>query len=261
MIDAGGIGHKSGRELSEADLREFYEREYLEKFPLHPEHADDKLAKLLRVITGMAGGRVRSILDVGCGSGEVLRKLSRAIGADAVGLDLAHSILRFARTLGDMGGELCLLQGSAEGLPFRDAQFDLVVFTDVIEHLLDPLRALREARRVTRWGVTVIVPIHGALDALSRWYWLHRSGQPVPFSEYGHLRDYMYGSFRTQAAAAGLRVAAFDFSPHPYDLPAGASWKRRAFSVVHNAVLRATGRWPTLGRSLVFGEGTFLLVR
>lgn len=251
----------SGRELTESDLREFYEQEYLEKYPLHPEHADDKVAKLLRILPESDRRRIRSILDMGCGSGEVLRKLSRAIDAEGIGLDLAHSILRFAQTLRGVGAEPLLLQGSAEGLPFRDAQVDLVVITDVIEHLLNPLEALREARRVTRWGVTVIVPIHGAIDELSRWYWLHRSGQPIPFSEYGHLRDYTYRAFRAQAAAAGLRVAAFDFSPHPYELPAEASWKRRAVSAVHNAVLRATGRWPTLGRSLVFGEGTFLLVR
>ena len=40
------------------------------------------------------------------------------------------------------------VQGDAHNLPFKDKVFDVVVMADVIEHLVNPLQALREARRV-----------------------------------------------------------------------------------------------------------------
>jgi SAM-dependent methyltransferase len=84
------------------------------------------------------------ILDVGCGNGWMLGEVGRRFGiplCQRVGIDLD------ARNVAD---RCTFLLGSAEQLPFADAAFDLVLLTEVIEHLQDSDRALGEIARIVK---------------------------------------------------------------------------------------------------------------
>lgn len=67
------------------------------------------------------------------------------------------------------------VSGDAHQLPFRSRSFDTVMLLEVLEHLPEPHRALREASRVAKVGGTVIVsvpflyPIHDAPQDFRRW--------------------------------------------------------------------------------------------
>jgi hypothetical protein len=67
-------------------------------------------------------------------------------------------------------------RGSAEALPFEAESFDVVVLEQVLEHLADPARGLREARRVLRTGGIVCVGVPDAARYAERrffdYYWL-----------------------------------------------------------------------------------------
>src|SRR6185437_16082071 len=87
------------------------------------------------------------ILDVGCGTGAMLKWLGRFPGAKIVGLDYSADALKFCQGVPGRA----LVQGSALELPFPDRSFDLVVSTDVLQHLPNPdgdRVALRESLRV-----------------------------------------------------------------------------------------------------------------
>lgn len=87
-----------------------------------------------------------SILDVGTGTGSNLRML-RELGFDRVlGLDRSREAARFCADKGLGPVEL----GDVQALPFPDRHFDLVLATDIIEHVDDDLLALRELRRVLK---------------------------------------------------------------------------------------------------------------
>ncbi len=90
--------------------------------------------------------RVR-ILDIGCGTGRLLKLLgTRFPQVDLTGLDLAENMLRQAAER--LPSSVCLVQGDAEQLPFADASFDLVVSSSTFQWL-DPLAAcFNEVRRV-----------------------------------------------------------------------------------------------------------------
>ena len=99
------------------------------------------------------------ILDVGCGSGLMMKRLSetgKVFGIDADQGSLAHCK--------DIGFER-LCRGDATGLPFGPDRFALVIASDLIEHCDDDSAVLDELFRVTRRGGRLLVSVP-AYDAL-----------------------------------------------------------------------------------------------
>jgi ubiquinone/menaquinone biosynthesis C-methylase UbiE len=94
------------------------------------------------------------LLEIGCGVGAVLAVLGEEFpGIDLTGVDIEARQLEFARThLAEAGLKATLMQADALALPFDDQSFDHVWMMWFLEHLADPVAALREARRVLTPG-------------------------------------------------------------------------------------------------------------
>ncbi|MBK9163553.1 MAG: methyltransferase domain-containing protein [Acidobacteria bacterium] len=104
-----------------------------------------------------------SLLDVGCGSGELLRyaaEFARAKGINArlAGLDLNPISARISAKSTLDFPEIAVTQGDAFQLPFADGEFDYAISSLFFHHLTDEQipQALGEMRRVARRGVFVI---------------------------------------------------------------------------------------------------------
>jgi ubiquinone/menaquinone biosynthesis C-methylase UbiE len=100
------------------------------------------------------------LLDVGCGTGEVVRELARRVGSTGrvVGVDKSETMIREARRR-DEGASLPseYRLGDAHHLDFPDRAFDGCRAERLFIHLDDPLRALSEMCRVTRPGGRIVV--------------------------------------------------------------------------------------------------------
>nr|WP_225753784.1 methyltransferase domain-containing protein [Actinotalea sp. Marseille-Q4924] len=111
------------------------------------------------------------VLDVGCGPGSITVDLARAVSpGEVVGVDRARAAVDLTR---DAAGAADLPNLSAEvadvlDLPFDDASFDVVHAHQVLQHVPDPVAALREMRRVTRPGG--VVAVRDADYAATTWY-------------------------------------------------------------------------------------------
>lgn len=89
--------------------------------------------------------RPESVLDAGCGEGEMLRRGALPPGVRPVLLDRNP----------DSAAQLL---GSVTALPFASRSFDVVTCLEVLEHLEDPASAVRELARVARRAIVVSVP-------------------------------------------------------------------------------------------------------
>jgi ubiquinone/menaquinone biosynthesis C-methylase UbiE len=119
------------------------------------------------------------LLEVGCGVGAVLAVLGQEYpGIELTGIDIEPRQLEFARGhLRRSGVEATLIEADATALPYADASFDHVWTMWLLEHLAEPVAALREARRVlvpggritaieVDYGTCFANPSTPALDAL-----------------------------------------------------------------------------------------------
>lgn len=85
------------------------------------------------------------VLDIGCNDGSFAKLLSDKRSCDVTGIDVSQKLVTAGREKG-----LNLLVADAEKLPFQDKTFDYVVCMEVLPHLFDPSKALKEIRRVLK---------------------------------------------------------------------------------------------------------------
>ncbi|TQV81647.1 class I SAM-dependent methyltransferase [Denitrobaculum tricleocarpae] len=118
------------------------------------KHAPRKHTAVMR---GTLPLKEQRVLDVGCGSGGLVRFMTRE-GARVTGLDTSEKQLARARDA-DGAGDEDYISGVAEDLPFEAGIFDAVVFFNSLHHV--PVEhqatALREALRVLRSGGEIYV--------------------------------------------------------------------------------------------------------
>lgn len=107
----------------------------------------------------VVGPRTATILDVGCGTGEMAATLMRR-GYGVWGVDIAEAMIRHAR--GRCGSDRFRV-GDIEHLPFRNDSFDAVVCLGVVEYLDIDEQALREMWRVLKPGGRAVVSTPNAI--------------------------------------------------------------------------------------------------
>ncbi len=103
-----------------------------------------------RVRGAVAGLAARTVLDAGCGEGEIHRRRVFDPGVAVFSVDLAPSLPE------GIAGRA--VRGSVLALPFSDQSFDAALCLEVLEHLADPAAAVRELGRVTRGALVLSVP-------------------------------------------------------------------------------------------------------
>jgi SAM-dependent methyltransferase len=236
-------------------LRDFYE------IPSVPVRSGQlRTRRLLVLLAGIlrTAERPLRIVDVGCGDGMCTELTARLAGEHhpphhVAGVDWAAAPLKQAAERG-----LTLVRGSLDtGLPFASGSVDVVILSEVVEHLVDPDGGLAELHRVLRPGGHLVL----STPNLAAWFnrgLLLAGIQPI-FSEVslrrvygrpgqvvaGHLRLYTRRALTGFLAGLGftdVRVSGACY----HDVPAPLRPLDRAFRLVPDlaAILMAHARKP-----------------
>lgn len=129
------------------ELESFYNNGYHDEFSKSTmvgcSFAENRYLGLEKLIATylplLADTSSRSLLDVGCGTGDFLEVAQQA-GWNITGTELAKdAVERATQKLGN-----CVLQGDISTLDIPSDSFDLITSYHVIEHLLDPVKKLRQ---------------------------------------------------------------------------------------------------------------------
>jgi len=149
-----------------------------------------------------------SVLDVGCGSGYLLRKAARRASL-AVGVDLDEDRLRAAgngllHAARPSRGLIEFAVADGQRLPFADASFDRIICTETLEHVEDVGQTLGELARVLRPGGRLAVSVpHFACEAV-----LYRLIKDYFRFPGGHRRIFPPQALNQALAQAGLQPYA-----------------------------------------------------
>jgi SAM-dependent methyltransferase len=212
-----------------------------------PERAR-RQARMLAAVLAQRTGAQR-IVDVGCGDGSATHLVSGLSARNTViGVDWSATALARARARG-----LLVVQGGvdASGLPLADGCADVVIMSELIEHLVDTDTAVEEVRRVLRPGGVLLL----STPNLAAWFNRGLVGlgiQPV-FSEVslrgiygrpghevvGHLRLFTRRALVEFLAARGFRCERVLGAPY-HDVPR-----------VLRPLDRSLSRWPSMASILL----------
>jgi len=106
------------------------------------------------------------ILDLGCGAGPVLKKLSK-YKYSLVGVDYSHDMLEHARNnLGEQYKDIPLISSDCEHTPFTDNSFDCVICLGVISYAESIDGALNEIYRILKPGGTLILSYRNEFNSI-----------------------------------------------------------------------------------------------
>lgn len=166
-----------------------YEK-YNSKNPLKRLMVERLNKQIIVQMREMIGNREGKILDAGCGEGYISRLLASSFcNAKITGLEYNVEAIHIAKK---MSPNINFIQGNIMSMPFPDNAFDIVVCTEVLEHLDQPEKALKETLRISMGGVLVTVPNEpwfclGNIVSLKN---LTRFGNPID-----HINHWTYSSF------------------------------------------------------------------
>jgi SAM-dependent methyltransferase len=163
--------------------------------------------------TGIGPGA--RVLDVGCGSGELLAHLAR-LGATPAGIDPAPGMVKLARARVPAAD---VRLGPALPLPWPSGSFDVVTAVNALQFAGDPLDALAELARVTVPGGQVAVAnwaedARNDLDTIEAAVATAAGEDPLPGGDLRHP-----GGLERLLTGAGLTVVAAGLVEVPWEAP------------------------------------------
>jgi SAM-dependent methyltransferase len=238
-------------QLRGSELLRYYGADYFEGFYGHDEDAPRnrlerarerfraraaarRFARTPFTVSRQRPGRV---LDVGCGSGELLAHYAAA-GWEALGVDPSEVAVAAARRRG-----VAVHLGTLDDHPWQSGSFDLVVFSHSLEHIPEPLDALRAARELLAPGGRVAI----AAPNWRCWQrWLFR-GRWFHLDLPRHLQHFSPRALAVTAGVLGL---------DPLEIGTSSTVISVAYSVHYLLAGRWTPGWR-LWLAYAIGAGAF----
>ncbi len=156
------------------------------------------------------------VLDIGCGPGRHACRMYEMQGVQVIGMDAsfadvceARERLRYHEAIGAHGGgSWAVAAGDITELAFRDACFDLVICSEVMEHIPNDSRAARELMRIVKPGGMLVASVPRYYPEKLCW----KLSSAYYSANGGHVRIYRKKMIQTLFENAGARFLSAHFA-------------------------------------------------
>lgn len=155
------------------------------------------------VIKAMNRFEYTSVLDVGCGTGNLLSEILKRKKVGIAGIDISEKMLEIAKKR--LGEETDLRNGDSEHLPWKNNSFDMVICTDSFHHYPDPKAVLNEIRRVLNTGGKVIIA-----DPWAPTPFRQIANLILPFNKGGDVRLYSESEMKNLLEEHGFKLVCWE---------------------------------------------------
>lgn len=179
----------------------------------HEEDADWKAGKIIELLRRVGEASPRTVAEVGCGTGGILRCLQDALPQTTMlsGYDIAPAAIERARRHANER-----LAFFCEDITQANQRFDLLLCIDVFEHVEDPFAFLRAIRRLApKVMFNIPLEMHIAGILINHPLWTRR--------QFGHLHYYTAALAMETLRDCGYSVIARDYPSRLLDRPRSAS--------------------------------------
>lgn len=183
----------------------------------------------------------QEVLDVGCGEGVLSVYLAQA-GHKVTGIDEREASLKSAFALmRKYRASVNFQLADAQRLIFSNDAFDLIIYEEVLEHLKEPLMALKEARRVLRPKGKIIFSVPNFMSLRARMFKLLGFERLLLCPD--HKQNFNLRSISKLIESAGFRIISLtsDFIPIP----------KLALSLFLERRILLAQKFPSLGHHLI----------
>src|SRR5437879_2231857 len=121
------------------------------------DHGPEFLDLWMNVVSSyVKDQRIKTIMDLGCGTGRFSESLRARFGAEVVGIDPSKKMLEQARSK-PSDGRIRYEPGRGESIPLPDNSVDPIFMSMIFHHFDNPVLAARERRRLLRPGPPLLV--------------------------------------------------------------------------------------------------------
>ncbi len=172
-------------------------------------------AKARNIVKIIGDVSVRTVLDIGSGTGAVLANLAQSnFGAQYWAVDISEEAIELLWRRDDIPGLVEARVFDGDRIPYQDQQFDLAILSHVLEHLADPRLLLLEAARVAHY-VVVEVPLEANMYTYLKVH-IFKSDYR---EKIGHIQWFTQHSFRELIErTCGLEVVCLQMAYVPDEL-------------------------------------------
>lgn len=137
--------------VSRKEIKAFYDSRKAGERGIYVSTYDQE-GRLFAILSLIDLEKARTVLDVGCGVGWLTRQYAKLTQGQVIGINFSKESISEARDKAAKEGlsNLKFKKMDAEDLQFENDTFDCIICSEVLEHLLDPQKALNEMRRVVK---------------------------------------------------------------------------------------------------------------
>lgn len=160
-----------------------------------------EISKLIEPVKG-------SVLDIGCADGMFSKVILNKSGAKKlIGMDVLKKSVDWANKHWENTGKMKFIVGDAHSLKFENNTFDAVFALEVLEHVINPVKVLKEIKRILKKGGygVFLVPSDDLLFRIVWFLWLHFYPRGWVWKE-THIQTYRNNYLPVVCQKAGFKI-------------------------------------------------------